>query len=97
MVIDGELRNVRFEISQDGGDSYFTRFDVVSDHLCQCMRELIVSSVLGKPLRTLRLDALAFALGSGYEGFADHVQCLLAKAGRAMGPEQEEESTSEPR
>jgi len=97
MVINGEFRSVRFEISQDVDDSYFTRLELVSDHLCQCTRELIVSSVLGKPLRTLRLDAVAFALGPGYEGFPAHVQRMLDKAGREMGPEQAKESTSEPR
>ena len=96
MVIDGEFKDVRFEISQDEGGWYFTRFDLVSDHLCQCTRKLIVSSVLGKPLRTLHLGAVAFALGPGYEGFPDYVQRLADGEKQTAAPVVDAEAVSEP-
>ena len=80
MVIVGEFRGIRFEIRQDGGEPCFTRFELLPNHLCRCTRNLVVASVLGKPLCTLGMDALAFALGPGYEAFPEHVRGLLAKA-----------------
>ncbi len=97
MVIDGEFKNVHFELCQDEGGWHFTRFDVVSGRLCQCTRKLIVSSVLGKPLRTLHLGAVAFALGPGYEGFPDYVQRLADGEKQTAAPLVDAEAVSEPK
>ena len=96
MVIDGEFKDVRFEISLSDDDTYVTQFEVPSDHLCQCTRRLIVSSVLGKPLRTLHLDAVAFALGPGYEDFPDYVHRLVDGEKQTAAPVVDAEAVSEP-
>ena len=83
--IEGTFRDVRFEIAHEGDRSHFARLGGPPGRLCRCSRNLLVSSILGKPLWTIPLEAVAFALGPGYEAFPDYVQRLLAEAGLLKG------------